>query len=266
MKTYEIIDSHSHIYPEKIAQKAAESIGSFYSLQMAQTKGSPEILLEEGKEAGINRMVVCSVATKPTQAKSINNFIYEQIKLHPEFIGYMTLHRFMTRQEIKEEIELCVNRGFKGIKLHPDFQKFAIDADIARPIYEEASGILPILFHTGDKRYNYSHPSLLAKIAKEYPSLTCIGAHFGGWSEWEKVSCYKGLRNVYVDTSSSLFFIGPEEAKKFIDFFGAEWFFFGVDFPMWNAKEELDRFMSINLSEEERKMILAGNYKRVFKL
>ena len=99
----------------------------------------------------------------------------------------------------------------------------------------------------------------MAKVAEEFPDLICIAAHFGGWSEWNQVGVYKGLGNVYVDTSSTLAFISPDEAKRFIDYFGAEWFLFGVDFPMWNASEELERFMKVDISLEEREMILWKN-------
>lgn len=262
---YEIIDSHSHIFPEKIAEKASQSIGNFYGISMF-FKGTPEGLLQEGKAAGISKFVVHSSATAVGQVKSINRFILDEMKKHEEFIGYMTLHPDMDEGLIREEMDFCIENGFKGIKLHPDFQRFNIDDENAKKIYRNARGRLPILFHTGDKRYDYSKPAKLASVAKEFPDLTVIGAHFGGYERWNEIGCYKGLNNIYVDTTSSLMFITPEEAKRFIDYFGAEWFFFGTDYPMWKADEEIERFMKIPLSEEERKMIFAGNYKRVFKI
>ena len=77
---------------------------------------------------------------------------------------------------------------------------------------------------------------------------------------------YKDLKNVYFDTCSSLTFISKEKAKQIIELLGAERFFFATDFPMWNAKQELDRFLSIDLSEEQRKMILSKNLKKFLRL
>jgi len=34
---------------------------------------------------------------------------------------------------------------------------------------------------------------------------------------------------------------------------------FGSDYPMWDHKEELERFLSLKLTEEERKAILYEN-------
>ena len=59
---YEIIDSHAHIYPDKIARKAAVVIGQFYDISM-DCDGSVEGLIKTGKRAGIGRFLVHSVAT-----------------------------------------------------------------------------------------------------------------------------------------------------------------------------------------------------------
>lgn len=253
-----IIDVHSHIYPEKIADKASHSIADFYRID-ARTEGTSAVLLEEGRAAGIDVYVVNSVATNVRQVRRINEFLLSEVRAHPEFRGLIALHPDMDEGAIRDEIEWGILNGFKGIKLHPDFQHFYLDEPRAKKIYRAASGKLPILFHTGDSRFNFSSPGRMAKVAEEFPDLICIAAHFGGWSEWNQVGVYKGLGNVYVDTSSTLAFISPDEAKRFIDYFGAEWFLFGVDFPMWNASEELERFMKVDISLEEREMILWKN-------
>ena len=253
-----IIDVHSHIYPDKIADKASRSIADFYHID-ARTRGTAEVLLAEGREAGITAYVVNSVATNVRQVRHINEFILAETKAHPEFYGLIALHPDMDEGAIRDEIEWGILNGFKGIKLHPDFQHFYLDEPRAKKIYRAASGKLPILFHTGDSRFNFSSPGRMAKVAEEFPDLICIAAHFGGWSEWNQAGVYKGLGNVYVDTSSTLAFISPDEAKRYIDYFGAEWFLFGVDFPMWNASEELERFMKVDISLEEREMILWKN-------
>lgn len=260
----EIIDAHAHIYPEKIAEKATQAIGDFYDIKMKTDKGTAEKLIEAGKKAGVSRYIVHSCATKPQQVRAINEFIKEEKDLHPEFIGFMTLHQDLTEEEIFEELKWCNDNGFHGIKLHPDFQKFYIDGADADKIYRvlDASGYnFPILFHTGDNRYEFSKPFRLADVAKRYPKLNFIGAHFGGYRCWDQVDVYTGLDNVYFDTSSSLPFITTEMAKKLIDTFGAEKFFFGDDFPMWNIEDEIKRFMRIDLSDKEREMIFAKNVK-----
>lgn len=263
----EIIDAHAHIYPDKIAEKASDAIGAFYDLPMSYN-GTTSILLEKGKMAGITRFLVHSVATTPHQVHSINEFIYSELVKHNEFIGFMTLHPDLTNEEVKEEIDWAISHGFKGIKLHPDFQKFNIDDPNVFKIYEYAEGKLPILFHTGDKRYDYSRAYRLVNVANKFPKLNVIAAHFGGYSCWESFDEYLKAENnnIYFDTSSSLKFLEPNIALKLIRTLGVDKFFFGTDYPMWDAKEELDRLNNIGLSNEEKELILGENLKRFLNL
>lgn len=259
---FTIYDCHAHIYPQKIAQKAAGAIGTFYEVPI-YGDGTPELLLQQGQAAGISRFLVHSVATVPHQVSSINRFIAEQAAEHPQFIPFMTLHPDLSEQEIDDEVTLRMAQGFLGIKLHPDFQRFAINSPEAQRLYDVVGGRLPFLLHTGDKRYNYSHPQYLAQMARQYPHTRFVGAHFGAWSCWDwDYDCYRGLDNVWYDTSSSLYWFAPEKAAKRIRDLGVERYFFGTDYPMWSAKEEIDRFLNLPLTDEERQMILADNLAR----
>ena len=263
----EIIDAHAHIYPDKIAEKASKAVGDFYGIPMGYV-GTVDKLLEEGKKAGVGRYLVHSVATTPHQVHSINNFIYEQMQLHSELIGFITLHQDLTEEEIIDEINYGISHGFKGIKLHPDFQKFYIDDPNLDKIYKNASGKLPILFHMGDKRYDYSSQERVVRVANKYKDLKCIAAHFGGYSTWGNDKEYLNLKydNVYFDTSSSLYFLEPYKAIGLIRTFGVDKFFFGTDYPMWDAKEELDRFNALDLTDEEKEKILSLNIKKLLNI
>ncbi len=259
-KKYRIIDAHCHIYPSKIAAKAVNAIGNFYGIKMSED-GTVNSLLREGASIGVEKYVVHSTATTVHQVHSINEYIHGEMEQHPEFIGFMTLHNEMDNQSIEDEVDLAIYRGMKGVKLHPDFQKFNIDD--AENIYRVTAGRLPILLHMGDKRYDFSSPQRLRKMAEKYPEQIFIGAHFGGYSVWDKVECLKDLPNVYFDTSSSLWFLDKSRAADFIHRFGPKRYFFGTDFPMWKHDEELARFLALDLTEEEREDILYNNAARV---
>ena len=259
-----IIDAHAHIFPTKIAFKASESIGDFYGIPMS-SDASVDSLLKGEKELGASYALVCSSALSPAQVVSINDFISKEVSEHPELIGFAAMHRDM--EEFKEEIKRVKALGLRGVKFHNDMQQIDIDDPKMFPIYEAiANEGLAVLFHMGDNRYDYSAPEKMVKVAKEYPHLTVIGAHFGGYRRWNDSYHNPKLDNVYYDTSSSLFMIDNTTAERFIDHFGPDRFFFGSDFPMWNPKKELDRFMKLNLSDEVREMILYKNFARVFKL
>lgn len=260
-----IIDIHAHIFPDKIALKATDSIEKFYEIVPMSGDGTVDTLLRLGDEAGVDKFVVHSVATTPAQVESINNFIINTVQAHPDrMIGFASIHP--DYENIPAEVERIIAAGLKGIKIHPDFQKFLLDEDKAMPLYEAIEGRLPILVHTGDYRYEYSKPERMARVMDLFPKLDVIGAHFGGWSEWDDAARILADRGIYVDCSSSLYALTPERAGELIKIYGADHVFFGSDYPMWTPGDELKKFNKIALTDEERELILHKNLERLLKL
>ena len=256
-----IIDAHAHIFPDKIASRAADGISSFYDIPV-RFDGSVGQLLEINRKAGVDRAIVQSVATVPEQVSNINNFISEQVRLHPEqLIGFGALHPDFP--DIAGETERIISLGLRGIKLHSDFQRFNIDDPKAFPIYEAAEGRLPILFHCGDARYDYSSPKRLYSVMKRFPKLTIIGAHLAGWTKWDEAAELFSGGVIYADLSSSLYALAPEHAAELIRKIGAKRVMFGTDYPMWGADDELERFRKLPLTAEEQEDILCRNALRL---
>ena len=261
-KRFTIIDAHAHIYPAKIAAKAVAAIGDFYGLRM-ECRGTSDDLVASGSAIGVSKYIVHSAATSPAQVRAINDNIIRECRARPGvFHGFGTLHPDLG--DIEGEIDYMLANGLLGIKLHPDFQKFAVDDPKAGRMYAAASGRMPILFHAGDRRFGYSNPSRIAAVADRFPDLAIIAAHFGGYSEWEDAERLLYRRGIYFDTSSSLFALDPARAAEMIRAAGVEKFLFGSDFPMWGHEGEFARFMRLPLSDGERAAILAGNALRLF--
>ncbi len=260
--TDRVADVHAHIYPGKIAEKATASVGRFYDIEMDEV-GLPHILHEEGTEAGIERFLVCSVATKVEQVESINAFIAEKCKKYPAFWGLGAWHQDIT--DVTAELDKIEALGLRGIKLHPDFQKFNIDDENMLEVYAECTRRgLVVLFHTGDDRYEYSAPERLINLIRKVPDLVAIAAHFGGWQAWDRSRKHIMPENVFYDTSSSLMFLGKERALDYLEWMGAERFLFGTDFPMWTPTSEIERFMALGLDETTRDRILYKNFETLF--
>ena len=259
-----IIDAHCHVYPDKIAAKASGATGNFYRLQM-EYDGSVSAMLEAGEKAGIYKYVIQSVATTPKQVRSINEFIKSVVDEYPDKMhGLGTLHP--ESDDLKGDVEYLTELGLKGVKLHPDIQQFKLDDYRCLKIYElcEERG-LPMLIHTGDSRYDYSNPNRLIPILDIYDRLTIVGAHFGGWSMWEKASeLLWEKKNFYVDCCSSFYALSDEKIVEIIRRYGADKVLFGSDYPMWNPKTELERLMALPLTDEEKEKILSFNAVKVF--
>lgn len=261
-----IVDCHCHVYPDKIAEKASSSTGKFYGIPM-RYDGKVDTVKGLLAESGVTKCIIFSVATKPSQTRSINEFIARAVEENKDiFYGLGTMHP--ESEDLEEDINHLIELGLKGVKLHPDIQGFKIDDYRCLKIYElcEKKG-LPVLFHTGDKRYDLSNPNRLRPILDTYTNLTVIGAHLGGYSVWEQ-ACdeLSGYEKLYVDCSSSLFAFEPAKARELIRKYGADKVLFGTDFPMWNPKEELDRLKALELSDDEMEKILWKNADRIFNL
>ena len=263
-----IIDSHCHIYPEKISLKAVEAVEDFYEgLPREPWNGTAAELVRSGNEAGIRHFIVFSVATNPKQVSSINRFISRSVQ---ESGGCMTglgaMH--LESDDFDRDLDEIQALGLKGVKLHPDIQHFEADDPRAMKIYGkcEERG-LPVCIHAGDKRYRYSNPDRMERIARSFPGLRIQAAHLGGWSVWEEASLRLAqYPNVWVDCSSSLYWLEKGTARDIIRRYGANRVLFGTDYPFWPQRIELDDLFALGLEEDELEAICWRNAAKLYGL
>ena len=157
--------------------------------------------------------------------------------------------------------------GLRGVKIHPDTQKYNMDDERMFELYDYLREMkIPLLIHTGDYRYDYSHPRRLKNILKQFPGIITIGAHFGGWSVFDLAYELLGEENCYVDTSSSLWMLGTKRAQELIRMYGAHRVLFGSDFPMWKAKKELEIINNMDLTDDEKELIFHKNAEKILKI
>lgn len=254
------IDCHCHIYPAKIAKKAVESVGEFYGIHMDLDDGTSDTLLDASRDVPIEKHFIYSVATRPEQVESINNFIASECEKHPEFVGFMTLHQ--DYKDPESEIERARAMGLRGMKLHPDTQMVDMDDPRLMTIYEIIEGKMPTVIHCGDYRYNYSHPKRLKRILAAFPDLVVNAAHFGGWSIFDYALEFLQDENCFLDTSSAQELLGPRRTKELCRLFGTDRVMFGSDFPMWSPKREYELFTAIDFTDDELEKMLYGNAMR----
>ncbi len=258
-----VIDAHCHTYPAKIAEKAAAGTDAFYGTVAAHL-GTPEELLS--LDGRIDLFLVESVATTPKQVRSINEFLAATAASSPRLMALGALHPDSPDQagDFSHLLEL----GLLGVKLHPDIQGYAVDDPRCLKIYELCGKAgVPVLLHTGDKRYDYSNPNRMLPVLRAYPHVTFIGAHFAGYSVWETaVPQMAGIPNLYVDLCSSMQWITPDQTRSYIRAFGADRVMFGTDYPMWDPATCLDAVLDLGLDEKDLDLILHRNAETVFHL
>lgn len=265
-----IFDIHTHIYPEKIAAKAGVNLGNFYNF-VVEGEGTYSHLEKQGKPYGVGGFLILGVATNPTQVRSVNEFIASKVSESCEkgykTVGFMGVHQ--DTEDFASELDYAVSLGLKGVKIHPDIQGVDIDDRRLFELYSMIEGKYPIVFHIGDDRpqYRYSSPDKLLHVLKEFPRLTVLAPHLGGYKAWEETFVtIAGNENVWYDTSSALWAITPEYADKIVSKIGTEHLMFGTDYPVKTTGEELERLMKLTLTDKQREDILCNNAMRFLKL
>ncbi len=261
-----IIDSHCHVYPQAIAAKAVKGVSDFYDGVKSYGDGLASSMLRRWRERGIGHAVVFSVATRLEQVDRINSFIAQTVEEGEGFFtGLGTVHQDVS--DMAGVVDRIVGLGLKGVKLHPDTQGCAIDDKRLFPLYEACAGRIPVMLHTGDRRYDYSNPDRMEPVLKLFPKTVFVGAHFGGWSVWEEATrvlhCYD---NFFVDSSSTFHWVETSKVKNLIRTYGSEKVMFGSDFPMWDVGPELDAMLSLRLSDGEYENIFHRTAEMVFSI
>lgn len=260
-----VIDAHAHIYPEKIASKAVDAVGAFYGVEMfdggACSPGTPEALLACTNESPITHFIVHSVATTSHAVTSINDFIADQARRHPEFIGFGTMHPDFEDKEA--EVNRVIELGLHGFKIHPDTQMVDTDDPRLMEFYEIIAGRLPITIHTGDYRHDFSHPRRLARVLDTFPELVVDAAHFGGWSIYDQgYDHLGGYENLFIDTSSSQPIMGDRHTAELVRMWGVDRVMWGSDHPMWSPISEYEAFRALDFTDEEFDAMLWHNAER----
>ena len=262
-----VVDIHVHIYPEKIAAKAAESVGEFYRVPMAGD-GTADVMRSLGASSPITHCVVHSVAVKPKNVESINDFIAASCDASmqegaptPRLIGFMTMHQDF--DDPAAEIERAVGMGLRGIKLHPDMQRVDLDDPRFMRVYDIAQQMhLPVIIHCGDYRTDYSHPRRLVHVLHEFPQLVVDAAHFGGWSVPDLALEYLEKERCFLDVSSSMAYIGKRRTLELCRAHGCDRMLFGSDYPMWDPAREYRFFSECGFSDDEFEAMTWHNAER----
>lgn len=226
--------------------------------------------------------------------REMNEWGCEVGQRFPRLIPFICLCKELGRAEaMVEELALRVSQGAKGVKLHPGLFSTLPDDEEFWPVYEKcqesglpvvadsgpqsASRILtvyPLFFQVPQTLVEYAEPKNFSRVLQAFPRLTLVLAHLG--SAWwdERIELAQEYPNVYFDTSQG--FSAPdrvpfhphrglaeEDAVRVMRKIGTERIMFGTDFPAIESQPQLEQILRLPLSDEEKRMILSENAKRI---
>jgi uncharacterized protein len=225
-------------------------------------------LVKYADRMGIARLCVCmgmnfAYDPSPERLRADNDEVLEALRAWPQrafgFVYVSPKHP----QVSLAEIDRCVRDGpMVGVKLwvaeHCNLP--SLDPIIARA----AELKVPVLQHTWIKTTGNlpgeSTPFELVELAKRHPQATLICGHSGG--NWELgLRAIRPCRNVYTDLS------GGDPTAGFVEMavaeLGAERLIYGSDFGGRSYASQLAKVLDADISESAKRLILAGNLKRI---
>ena len=258
-----IIDFHTHAFPDALSAKAIPSLEKKGNIK-AYTTGTIRSLLASMDLAGIDRSVICSIATRPEQFKTILNWS-RQIRNE----------RLVPLPSIHPDDPQCVDRvytvqqeGFVGIKMHPFYQNYSLNEERLYPLYEALSDTgLMLVVHCGYDiaypRIRCADPAGILSLHNRFPKLRLISTHFGGWDMWDEVEEILIGKEIYMEISFALHYLKEEQVVRMLNNHPPEYLLFGSDSPWVDQTECITKLRALPLSNTLLSGILGENATRL---
>jgi hypothetical protein len=230
------------------------------------------------QNAGVTKAVVVSVLP---DSQYTRDFI-ERANGHVAALAYIDPRL----PEAPATLEREMAAGFKGVKLLPVNRCYRLSDPACRPFFERASELgAAITVHygvtvdpTGDLRY--ADPTDLSPVARDFPDVPFVIAHFGAGYLHEALRLGYQCKNVCLDSSGTNNWMdydphGYTLAQVFdraLTAFGPERVLFGTDsgttapYRKWIKYQQLRTLEELGLSAGDLDLVVRGNAARIFRL
>jgi predicted TIM-barrel fold metal-dependent hydrolase len=159
-------------------------------------------------------------------------------------------------------------RGARGVKLHPEMQRFFPDAEGAMAVYTECERLgLPILFHAGRSGIE---PEFMRKYAlirrweapvRDFPKVQFVLGHAGARDVDDAIALARANDNVWLEITGQ----GVTKLDEILRKVGPEKLVFGSDWPFYPLAATLAKVLLVTEKRQEaRAAILRTNADRIF--
>ena len=268
-----IIDFHTHIFPDKIASEAINALSKSGGIE-PHASGMLSGLLSSMEKNGIDISVNLPVVTKPSQFDSITRFsreINENTDTGRKIISFAGIHPDTPGYESAlYEIKAL---GFKGIKIHPDYQGVFIDDMRYIKILALAKELdLITVTHAGVDAAFIGQEIKCTPI-RVLRLLDALGgydklvlAHLGANELYDDVYNSLAGQSVYFDTAYVLPFLTRAMVEKMILRHGEGKILFATDSPWQDQGNMVSLLKSYELGSDVEDKILYKNAKGLLKL
>ena len=293
----DVIDAHVHLFSLPMLQEhVAANPDAHERLKEAAKKGTwgrhgrnaalldldprqmADWYVERLDDAGVAKIVVMSIS-------SGSRYMREVVAAGQGRVFVLT-NVDPRSPEAPDLVEREMAAGFRGVKLLPVNRRYRLSEDACRPFFARAEELrAAITVHygvtvdpTGDLRY--ADPIDLSPVARDFPGITFVIAHFGAGYLDQVLKVAYQCPNVCVDTSGTNNWIDYQTSVSSLeDVFlrtltalGPERVVFGTDsstiepYRTWIKFQQMRILEEIGLTEHDRDLVLRANAERIFRL
>ncbi|HYO09468.1 MAG TPA: amidohydrolase family protein [Tepidisphaeraceae bacterium] len=263
-----ILANHAHVFPESV--NAGATIDRLLHLLDA---------------CGIAQAVCFApFAIQMEQAEPNEWLARELAPRQQRLYGFGTID--LRRADVADQVRRARDLGFRGLKLHPNTQRFDILEPRALETYAaaEEAGLF-ITFHSGVHHYRLEHYRVTKfdEVAWRFPRLRMSLEHVGGYAFFNEAVAvifnnipfpprpdrrprvYGGLTSVFTPDWLRFWYMPPERLRELLLQVGPDLLIFGLDFP-YNLERQtmiaLRTLEEIIPDERDRALVLGGNLRR----
>ncbi len=188
-----------------------------------------------------------------------NAYVHSMAAVYPKRILQFYWASARTETLLEEMGRLYSEWRFAGIKMHQCWESFRIRSELFKQVVGFAeSTSLPLFIHLGSKRDVFD----LVQVAQTHPEANIIVGHLFGLEYF--IRDKKNLGNVYFEISSPAL-ISEYRLRLALTYWGAHRLILGSDTPYGknNLADNIQRIKALDISEEEKGMILGGNIRKL---
>ncbi|HMK44571.1 MAG TPA: amidohydrolase family protein [Dissulfurispiraceae bacterium] len=258
-----VIDFHTHAFPDRLAPHAVGALETAGKTK-AFLNGTVGDLIGSMDKAGIEKSVVCSIATRPSQFESILKW---SVSIRSErLVPLPSIHPADPNALLR--LHAIASEGFAGVKMHSYYQDFVLDEPRMLPLYEAMGSYgLFLVVHTGFDiafpRVRRADPARVVKLAKMFPELLLITTHLGAMDDWDEVERLLVGKPIYMELSFAFPSLPCERVREILLRHPKDFALFGSDSPWLDQQQSVDQLRSLRLPEALESNIFFHNAARL---
>ena len=268
-----IVDFHTHVFPDKIAQKTIAHLSRTGNV-LPVSDGTVAGLLREMEAANAAVAVNLPVLTAPAQFESVTRFAMEinaAFADHPRrLISFGGIHPAC--EDIDGKMRDLRQKGFLGVKIHPDYQDtFITDEGYVRILQCAKEYDMVVVTHAGvDSAYRHRAPRCTPALAKELirrvPHNKFVLAHLGGNEQFGEVLQTLCGEDVYLDTSFVLRYVTPALFGRILERHGDDRILFASDSPWSSIASDAKILRSFSLGKDTEEKLFYKNAQKLLEI